>query len=137
MKIDEIQNEIIAEFSGLHDWFDKYRYLIDLGKRYAPPGESFRTDNNAMPGCQSHVWIAAELKENRLHYTVDSDSIIIRGILVLLLRIMDNRSPDEIAHADLFFIERTGLNTSLSPARADGIAAIVKKMRGYGTAVRE
>ncbi len=129
MTIDAIQDEIIEEMSVLDDWMGKYEYLIGLGKRMSPPDETLRSEKHAMKGCQARVWIRAELNDNRIHFSADSDSIITKGMLALLLRVLNNRSPEEIAGADLYFITKTGLSTNLSPARANGLALIVKQMR--------
>lgn len=131
MKIDHIQNEIIQEMSGLREWMDKYEYLINLGRSFDRPDEKFRTEHNAMSGCQSEVWISAELKHNKVSFSADSDSLIVRGMLALLLRVLNNQPPRDIVHSNLYFIDRTGLSTHLSPSRATGLASIVKQLKLY------
>ena len=132
MTINEIQNQIITELSGIGDWLDKYQYLIDLGKKLVPVDEKFKNEKNALQGCQSQVWIFSEIRDKRVRYAVDSDSTIIKGILILLLRVLDNQSPDDIKTAHLYFVEKTGLITSLSPSRANGLAAIIRRMQMVG-----
>lgn len=130
--IEQVQDVVVAEFNALDDWMDKYQYLIDLGKKMAPMEEVFRTDENAISGCQSRVWVHAELKDGRLKLSADSNAQITRGIIALLLRVLDGRTPKEIADGDLSFIERTGLRSNLSPARADGLDAILERIRRFG-----
>ncbi|MFW6129388.1 MAG: SufE family protein [Candidatus Aminicenantaceae bacterium] len=132
MKINHIQNEIIQEMSGLDDWMDKYEYLINLGRNFSPPEGKFKTDENALKGCQSKVWINAELKGNKISFLADSDSLITRGILALLLRVLNHQHPEDIANSDLYFIDQIGLSTNLSPSRADGLASIIKQFKHFG-----
>lgn len=132
MTINEIQNTIIEEFSSLNDWFDKYERLIEIGKSLPVLDEQFRTEKNALLGCQSQVWISAQYSNENIIYTADSDSAIIKGIIALLLRVLNKQSPSDIVNADLYFLNRIGLNTNISPARAIGIASIVKQMRRFG-----
>ncbi len=127
--IDHIQNEIIEEMSALDDWMDKYEYLIQLGRNFDPQDEDIKTDKNALKGCQSQVWISAELKNNKIHYSADSDSLITKGILALLLRVLNDQPPKEVKNSDLYFIERVGLSTNLSPSRANGLAFMVKQLK--------
>lgn len=129
MNIQEEQNRIIHEFSHLNDWLDKYQHLIELGKNHSSLNDAFKTDRYALAGCQSKVWIIGELMENRLRIRADSDSMITRGILALLIRVLNNRPPQEIAAAKLFFVEDIGLSTNLSPSRANGLALIIKTIR--------
>jgi cysteine desulfuration protein SufE len=133
MTMEDIQNEIIQEMSSRDDWMEKYEYLIGLGKKLKSQDDNLRTEDNAMQGCQSSVWIRAEDIDGRVHFSVDSDSVITKGMLSLLLRVLDKRPPKEIAGADLFFITETGLSTNLSPTRANGLALIVKQMKSHGT----
>ncbi|MDY7107812.1 MAG: SufE family protein [Planctomycetota bacterium] len=127
--IDETQARIIEEFSALDDSLDRYERLIDLGRRHDPPDEQLRSAEHAIPGCQSQVWIRAEVRDGRLHLHADSDSLIIRGVLALLLRVLDGRRPAEVAAADLHFLEEVGLTTHLSPSRANGVATIVRHLQ--------
>lgn len=133
MKIDRIQNEIIEEMSALDDWMDKYEYLIKLGRNFDPQDEKFKTEENALKGCQSKVWISAELQDNKISFSADSDSLIIKGILALLLRVLNNQPLKDVAHSDLYFIDRIGLSTNLSPSRANGLASIVQHLKFYAT----
>ena len=132
MTINEIQNEIITELSSIGDWLDKYQYLIDLGNNLAPADEKFKDEKYALQGCQSQVWIFSEIHDNRVRYIVDSDSTIIKGMLFLLLRVLDNQSPENIKVAHLYFAEKAGLITGLSPSRANGLAAIIRRMQRVG-----
>jgi cysteine desulfuration protein SufE len=132
MTIDEAQDAIIDEFVRLRDWLDKYEYLIDLGNKHNPPVEGFKIDRNALQGCQSQVWISVAVADGKLSFLADSDSVIIKGILALLLRVLNGRPPAEVATADLYFLKEIGLSTNLSPARANGLAAIVKHLRRLG-----
>ncbi|MBD3346048.1 MAG: SufE family protein [Chitinivibrionales bacterium] len=127
--IAEIQDEIIREMAAAEDWLEKYEYLIDQGKKLDGLAEDEKNDENSLPGCQSKVWITCNNQGERLEFRADSDAQIIRGILFLLLRVLNARTPRDIASADLYFIERTGLRANLSPSRANGVGAIVKHMK--------
>jgi cysteine desulfuration protein SufE len=127
--IDETQSGIIEEFSALDDWLDRYEYLINLGRKRAPLEDRFRTDEFALPGCQSQVWIRPDMRDGRLYFDADSDSMIIRGVLELLLRVLDGHRPADIAGAELHFLEDVGLTTQLSPSRANGVATIVRHLQ--------
>lgn len=129
MTINEAQERIIDEFAGLDDWIDKYELLISLGKKLSPFDERLKTEDNALNGCQARVWIHAELKGGNVIYSADSDALITRGLIALLLRILNDRKPEEIQNADLYFIPRIGLRSHLSPSRAAGLASIVKRMK--------
>ncbi len=129
MKIDGIQNQVIEEMSRLNDWMDKYEYLINLGRSFNPAAKKIRTEENALKGCQSKVWIRAELKDHKVFFSADSDSLIVKGLLALLLRVLNNQTPKDIVHSNLYFIERVGLSTNLSPSRANGLASIVKQLK--------
>jgi cysteine desulfuration protein SufE len=129
MTINEAQDKIIAEFSNFADWIDKCEYLIELGKNHTITDTKFKVEEYVLPGCQSQVWIYPEVKDNLLSFLVDSDSVIIKGILVLLLRVLNNKLPKDIAQADLYFVKAIGLSTNLSPTRAIGIASIIKQMK--------
>jgi len=126
--IDAAQERILEETAHLTDWMARYEYLIELGKKFEAPSD-LRIGENALQGCQSQVWLKAENREGKVHFWADSDSVITRGILSLLLRVLNDRSPREVSEADLYFIERLGLSRHLSPSRADGLGMIVKRMR--------
>ena len=130
-KINEIQDKIIEEFSKLNDWFDKYEYLIDLGKSLDPIDEKLKTEENSISGCQSQVWLKAEIRDERIHYLADSESLITKGMISLLLRVLNNRYPENIVNADLYFIDKIGLNSNLSPTRVNGLMFIVKQIKSY------
>jgi cysteine desulfuration protein SufE len=123
------QDEIVAEMSDLEDWLAKYEYLVARGRELNVEDEEIRTEEHAISGCQSSVWIRAELRGGRVHLCADSDAMITRGIIALLLRVLDGRPPREVACAELYFLDRTGLRTHLSPARANGLAALVQRIR--------
>lgn len=120
-EINAAQDEIIAEISALDEWADLYQYLINLGAKLNLPDQDFKTDDNLVRGCQSKLWLAGELNDGRVVYYADSDAVIIRGILALILRVLNNRRPVEIVDADLYFIEETGLAEHLSPVRSNGL----------------
>lgn len=132
MSIAEVQDEIVRELSVKQDWLDKYSYLIGLGKKHPPMEERLRTEENAVPGCQSRVWMVASARNGSLDLSAASDSLIIAGILALLLRVYNHRPSHEVAQADPTFLKRTGLVAGLSPARASGLAAIVRRLRECG-----
>ena len=128
-KINTIQDEIIDEFSTLNDWFDKYEYLINRGKSLEPADEKLKSEENSISGCQSQVWIKAEMRDERIHYLADSDSLITKGMISLLLRVLNNQFPEDIVNSDLYFIDKIGLNSNLSPARVNGLMSIVKQIK--------
>lgn len=135
MTINEIQDEIIEEFAGFDDWMDRYAYLIDLGNAVAPLDESCRTPDNLIEGCQSRVWIVASQDENgKVRFAADSDAMIVKGIISLLLRVMSGQTPADILGSDLYFIREVGLQDHLSPTRSNGLVAMVKQMRMYALA---
>ncbi len=134
MTLKEIQEEIIDEFSVFEEWMDKYEYIIDIGKDVPEIASELKTQENLIKGCQSQVWLHAELKDGKVKFTADSDAIITKGLVALLVRVMDNRSPKEIQDADLFFIDKIGLQQHLSPTRANGLVSMVKQMKLYGMA---
>ena len=129
--LTSVQDEIVAEMSELQDHLEKYEYLVALGRALEVWDGALRQDEYAVPGCQSQVWIRAEVRAGRLRIRADSDALITRGIIALLLRVLDDRTPGEILGTDLFFLDRTGLRTHLSPARANGLAAMVRQIEGY------
>ena len=133
--INERQDEIIAEFQDFDDWMDKYQLLIDLGNEQAPLPEQYKTEQNLIDGCQSRVWLQADLTpEGRIHFQAESDALIVKGIVALLIRVLDDQLPEDILAADLYFIERIGLREHLSPTRSNGLLAMVKQMRMYALA---
>ena len=137
MTINERQDEIIEEFQDFDDWMDRYQLLIDLGNSQPPLDEHYKTEQNLIDGCQSRVWLQADLtQEGRIHFQAESDALIVKGIVALLIRVLDNQTPDDILQADLYFISRIGLHEHLSPTRSNGLVAMVKQMRAYAMAYR-
>ena len=134
MTINEIQDEIIEEFSSFDDWMDKYQLLIDLGNEQAPLEEKYKTEQNLIDGCQSRVWLQADYTDGVIHFTAESDALIVKGIVALLIRVLSDHTPQEILDADLYFIEAIGLKEHLSPTRSNGLVAMVKQMRVYALA---
>lgn len=135
MTINETQDEIIAEFSDIDDWMDRYAYIIDLGNALPPIDEKYKTPQHLIEGCQSRVWLNAEMDaDGHVHYTADSDAIIVKGIISLLIKVLNDHTPREILDADLYFIGRIGLSEHLSPTRSNGLVAMVKQMRLYALA---
>lgn len=134
--IDEIQDEIIEEFSVFDDWMDKYALLIDLGNSLPPMDEKYKTPENLIEGCQSRVWLQADYSDGRISFEAESDAIIVKGIVSLLVRVLSGRTPDEILNAQLYFIEKIGLTEHLSPTRSNGLVAMVKQMRMYALAFK-
>ncbi len=136
--IDDIQREIIKEFAVYDEWLDKYEYLIDLGRDLPLIKESDKTDANLIEGCQSRVWLTCTRdEEGCLHFAADSDAIITKGLISLLIRVFDGRSSEEILNAGLFFIDSIGLKENLSPTRAGGLAAMIKRIRAFAEEFRE
>jgi cysteine desulfuration protein SufE len=133
MDIDAIQDEIIAEFSNLGDWIDKYEHLIQLGRGLKPLPAELKTEENAIKGCQARVWVSAELEDGKLSIHADSDALITRGLIALLLRALNQQAPRDIVNSDLYFIDKIGLSSHLSPSRANGLASIVKHIKWHGT----
>ena len=132
--INEIQDEIIDEFSGLDDWMDKYQLLIDLGNEQEPLDEKYKVESNLIDGCQSRVWLQADYADGKLSFSAESDALIVKGIVALLIRVLSGHTPQEILDADLYFIEEIGLKEHLSPTRSNGLLAMVKQMRVYALA---
>ncbi len=129
MTIDEKQQEIIDEFSDIDDWMDRYGYIIDLGNALPPIDEEHKKPENLIEGCQSRVWLNAECHDGKVHYTADSDAIIVKGIISLLISVLNDHTPDEILNSDLHFIKDIGLAEHLSPTRSNGLLAMVKQMK--------
>ena len=134
MTINEIQDEIIDEFSGLDDWMDKYQLLIDLGNEQEPLDEKYKVESNLIDGCQSRVWLQADYVDGKINFSAESDALIVKGIVALLIRVLSGHTPQEILDADLYFIEEIGLKEHLSPTRSNGLLAMVKQMRVYALA---
>lgn len=131
-RINDIEDKIIEEFSMLDDWIDKYEYLIDIGKKLSPLDGQLKTEDNLIKGCQAKVWISAELKDGKVCFFADSDALITKGLIALLLRVLNNQTPEDIVNSDLYFIDKIGLSSHLSPSRANGLASIVKHMKWLG-----
>ena len=137
MTINEIQDEIIAEFSDFDDWMDKYQLLIDLGNEQQPLDEQYKNESNLIEGCQSRVWLQADLSdEGKIHFQAESDALIVKGIITLLIRVLNDQTPDDILNADLYFIDQIGLREHLSPTRSNGLLAMMKQMRMYALAFK-
>ena len=134
MTIQEVQNEIIEEFSMFEEWMDKYEYIIELGNNLEPYDEKNKTKSNLIQGCQSRVWLNGELQNGKIIFTADSDAVITKGIIALLIKVLSNREPKEVMNANLFFIEKVGLKENLSPTRANGLVSMIKYIKTYGTA---
>lgn len=135
MTINKVQDEIIEEFSEIDDWMDRYGYIIDLGNQLPPIDEKFKTPQYLIEGCQSRVWINAELNaDGNVTFEADSDAIIVKGIIALLIKVLNNQKPADILNADLYFIDRIGLSEHLSPTRSNGLLAMVKQMKAYALA---
>ena len=134
MTINEIQDEIIDEFNDCTDWMDKYQLLIDLGSEQEPIDEKYKTESNLIEGCQSRVWLQADFVDGKIHFQAESDALIVKGIIALLIRVLNDRTPQEILDADLYFIDRIGLREHLSPTRSNGLLAMVKQLRMYALA---
>ena len=134
MTINELQDEVIEEFSDFTDWMDKYQLLIDLGNEQPPLDERYKTESNLIDGCQSRVWRQADLVDGKIMLTAESDALIVKGIIALLIRVLNGHTPQEILDADLYFIERIGLRDHLSPTRSNGLLAMVKQIRMYALA---
>lgn len=134
--INEVQDEIIEEFSGFDDWMDKYQLLIDMGSGQEPLPEEYKTEQNLIDGCQSRVWLQADYREGRVVFRAESDALIVKGIVDLLVRVLSGHTPQEILDADLYFIDRIGLKEHLSPTRSNGLVAMLKQMRMYALAFK-
>ena len=134
MTINEAQDEIIEEFSELDDWMDRYQVLIDLGNGQQPLPESDKTESNLIPGCQSRLWLVCEKKEGKLFFRAESDALIVKGIVALLIKAFNGHTPEEILNTELYFIDKIGLREHLSPTRSNGLLAMVKQMRMFALA---
>lgn len=136
MSIQALQDEIIEEFGQFDDWMDKYALLIDLGNSLEPLEDKHKTPQNIIEGCQSRVWLNAEMKDGKVIYQGESDAILVKGIVSLLIQVMTNHTPDEILETELYFIDKIGLKEHLSPTRSNGLVAMVKQMRLYALAFK-
>lgn len=137
MTIDETQDEIIDEFSGIDDWMDRYAVIIDMGNSLPPLDPKYKTPSHLIEGCQSRVWLDAQYHDGCIWLAADSDAIIVKGIISMLVRVLSGHTPDEILHADLYFIDRIGLGENLSPTRANGLVAMIKQIKAYALAFKE
>lgn len=137
MTIEEKQQEVAEQFADIEDWLDRYSQIIDLGNELPSADESLKTPQHLIEGCQSRVWLDARLDENgRVQFTADSDAIIVKGIIALLIEVLNGHTPDEILDADLHFIDDIGLGENLSPTRSNGLLAMIKQMRNYARAFK-
>ena len=134
MTINEIQDEVIEQFADFDDWMDKYQMLIDMGNELDALNDQYKTEQNLIDGCQSRVWLQCDYKDGKLWFTADSDALIVKGIIALLIRVISGHTPQEIIDADLYFIERIGLSEHLSPTRSNGLLAMVKQVKAYALA---
>ena len=134
MELNDVQEQIIEEFEFFDDWMDRYNYLIELSKKLPIIAESGKNTQNLINGCQSRVWLDAEMIDGKIHFTADSDAIITKGIIALLIRVLNNREPKKIIDADLYFIDKIGLKQNLSPTRSNGLVSMIKQMRMYALA---
>lgn len=136
MTINELQDEVIEEFSELTDWMDKYQMLIDLGNELEVLDDKYKTEQNLIDGCQSRVWVQCDYVDGKLELTADSDALIVKGIIALLLRVLSGHTPQEILDSDLYFIDEIGLKDHLSPTRSNGLLAMIKQIRMYALAFK-
>ena len=134
--IQEIQEEIIAEFSDFEDWLDRYQLLIDLGSEQEPLPAEYKTDNNLIEGCQSRVWLQADYLDGKVHFRAESDAMIVKGIVSLLIKVYSGHTPDEILNTEPYFVEAIGLKEHLSPTRSNGLLAMIKQMKLYALAFK-
>ena len=136
MTINETQNEIIEEFSDIEDWMDRYAYIIELGNQLPPLSNELKTPANLIEGCQSRVWIVADRDGKNIRFQADSDALIVKGIVSLLMRVLSGHTPDEILNAELYFIDKIGLGEHLSPTRSNGLVSMVKQIKNYALAYK-
>ena len=136
MTINELQDEVIAEFSDFDDWMDRYQLLIDLGNEQEPLDEKYKTEQNLIEGCQSRVWLQADEVGGMVIFKAESDALIVKGIIALLIKVVSGHTPDEILNSELYFIDRIGLKDHLSPTRSNGLLSMVKQMRMYALAFK-
>lgn len=136
MTINQLQDAVIEEFSDIDDWMDKYQMLIDLGNELDTLDEQYKNNQNLIDGCQSRVWIQCDYKDGKLYFTADSDALIVKGIIALLIQVISGHMPTEILDAELYFIDRIGLKDHLSPTRSNGLLAMIKQIRAYALAYK-
>ena len=136
MSINELQDEVITEFSDFDDWMDRYQLLIDLGNEQEPLDEKYKTEQNLIEGCQSRVWLQADEVDGKIIFKGESDALIVKGIIALLIKVVSGHTPDEILNSELYFIDRIGLKDHLSPTRSNGLLSMVKQMRMYALAFK-
>ena len=136
MTINEAQDQVIEEFSDFDDWMDKYQLLIDLGNEQAPIDEKYKTEQNLIEGCQSRVWLQADMVDGKIVFHAESDALITKGIIALLIKVLSGHTPDEILNTDLYFIEKIGLKEHLSPTRSNGLLSMIKQIRMYALAFK-
>ena len=134
--INEVQDEIIEEFSMFDDWMDRYALLIELGNSLEKLDDKYKVEDNLIVGCQSRVWLYAEYTDGRIVFKAESDAVIVKGIIALLIKVLSGRTPDEIINTDLYFIEKIGLKENLSPTRSNGLVSMIKQMRFYAMAYK-
>ena len=132
--INELQDEVVEEFSDFDDWMDKYQLLIDLGNDLETLDDKYKTEQNLIDGCQSRVWVQCDYADGKLVFTADSDALIVKGIIALLIQVLSGHTPKEILDADLYFIDKIGLRDHLSPTRSNGLLAMVKQIKAYALA---
>jgi cysteine desulfuration protein SufE len=136
MTINEEQDEVVEEFSDFTDWMDKYQLLIDLGNEEKPLDPKYKVESNLIDGCQSRVWLQADYEDGKIVFSAESDALIVKGIIALLIRVLSGHTPDDILNADLYFIDKIGLKEHLSPTRSNGLLAMMKQMRMYALAFK-
>jgi cysteine desulfuration protein SufE len=136
MLITEIESTIVEEFSVFDDWMDKYNYLIEMGKEMKVIAEKYKVQNNLISGCQSRVWLQAEYRDGRVYFTADSDAVITKGLVSLMIRVLDGQTPDDIISAELGFVDQIGLKEHLSPTRSNGLTSMIKQMKLYALAFK-
>ena len=136
MTIQEIENEIVDEFSLFDSWDDKYEYIIDLGKRLPPLEDEYKKDENRIRGCQSTVWLVADYKDGKVFYKAESDAVIVKGLISMLIRVLSGQTPDDIVNAKLDFINKIGMMTHLAQTRSNGLLSMVKQMKNYALAYK-
>ena len=134
MTINEAQNEVVEEFEDFTDWMDKYQMLIDLGNELDVLNQKYKNDSNLIDGCQSRVWLQCDLVDGKLQFTADSDALIVKGIIALLIQVLSGHTPTEMLDVDLYFIDKIGLKDHLSPTRSNGLLAMVKQIKAYALA---
>ena len=134
MTIEQLQDQVIEEFSAFDDWMDKYQMIIDLGNELPPLDPAYKTEDNLIEGCQSRVWLHAEMRDGLVHFEADSDAIITKGLIALLIRVLSDHTPQEILQSDVHFIDAIGLTQHLSPTRSNGLLSMLKQIKTYALA---